>query len=73
MIRWRAPVSGRGQSDADAEAYGFLDGNFIEQFLNYDESSPEMKRIMEGNSEPEKLKMSHRELVHVLETLMGMH
>ena len=66
-------MSGRGQSDADAEAYGFLDGDFIEKFLNYDESSLEMKRIIEGNSEPERLQMSHREIVHVLETLQSMH
>lgn len=66
-------MSGRGPSDTDAEAYGFLDGDFIEQFLNYDELSPEMRRIMEGNSDPERLQLSHRQIVHTLETLQSMH
>lgn len=71
-LRFRAPRNTGGISDADAAAYGFLDGDFLEHYLAID--SPEMiNRVSEGGSAFEKLKLSHDEITGILEQLRSLH
>jgi DNA damage-binding protein 1 len=69
----RAPVGARGKSDADAAAYGFLDGDFLEKFLDYEHPSSETERILKGSIPPEKLKQTYGEIRQSLEALQALH
>jgi len=69
----RAPVGAWGKSDADAAAYGFLDGDFLEKFLDYDHPSSETERILKGSISPEKLKQTYGEIRQSLEALQALH
>ncbi|KAG6831954.1 hypothetical protein H0H92_006555 [Tricholoma furcatifolium] len=71
--RFRAPKSRKGRSDADPSAFGFIDGDFIEQFLAYMGSPDETERILAGNSDPERLTMPVEEIQAVLENLQSFH
>ena len=71
--RYRAPKSTRGPTDADTAATGFLDGDFIEQFLSLMGSKEIVGKIMTGTSDPEKLKVKVEELQTVVESLQSMH
>lgn len=69
----RAPVGEYGKSDADAAAYGFLDGDFLEKFLDYEYPSSEAERILNGSIPPEKLKQTYGEIRQSLEALQALH
>ena len=69
----RAPVGPLGKSDADAAAYGFLDGDFLEKFLDYEHPSSETERILKGSISPEKLKQTYGEIRQSLEALQALH
>ena len=69
----RAPVSEHGRNDADAAAYGFLDGDFLEKFLDYEHPSLETERILNGSIPPEKLKQTYGEIRLLLEALQALH
>jgi DNA damage-binding protein 1 len=70
----RAPVGECGKSDADAAAaYGFLDGDFLEKFLDYEHPSSETERILNGSIPPEKLKQTYGEIKQSLEALQALH
>jgi len=71
--KYRAPVGTRGKSDADAAAYGFLDGDFLEKFLDYHHPSAEMDKVLAGSSPPEKLKQTYGEIRQTLEALRALH
>ena len=71
--KYRAPVSAWGKSDADAAAYGFLDGDFLEKFLHYRHPSAETERVLQGSSPPEKLKQTYGEIRQTLEALQALH
>lgn len=71
--RFRAPHNTRGRSDADVASFGFLDGDFIEQFLTYMGTPGRLEKIIGGHSDPEKLTMPIEEIQLVLENLQGMH
>lgn len=71
--RYRAPKSTRGHTDADMAATGFLDGDFIEQFLSLSGSKEMVQKIMAGTSDPEKLNVKVEELQRVVESLQSMH
>lgn len=71
--RWRAPANSRGRSDAQPTATGFVDGDFLEKWLLYDESSPEVARIREGSNDAERLNIPDEEIRAVLESLQGIH
>jgi len=62
-------------SDADtaAAAYGFLDGDFLEKFLDYRHPSTETERVLQGGSIPEKLKQTYGEIRQSLEALKALH
>ncbi|KAI0061660.1 hypothetical protein BV25DRAFT_1857049 [Artomyces pyxidatus] len=69
--KWRAPVSARGKTDADGSAFGFLDGDFVEKFLDYPQTKAE--GVMKGTSQPERLAQSYKDIRHVLEALQALH
>jgi DNA damage-binding protein 1 len=71
--KYRAPVGTWGKSDADAAAYGFLDGDFLEKFLDYRHPSTETERVLQGGSTPEKLKQTYKEIRQSLEALKALH
>ena len=71
--KYRAPVGTWGKSDADAAAYGFLDGDFLEKFLDYRHPSTETERVLRGGSTPEKLKQTYKEIRQSLEALKVLH
>jgi len=73
QAKYRAPVGTWGKSDADATAYGFLDGDFLEKFLDYPHPSTETERVLQGGSTPEKLKQTYREIRQSLEALKVLH
>ena len=72
-IRWRAPVNGSGRSDAQTTSFGFLDGDFMEKFLELPRTSEEVHKTLTGKSEPEKLEMSYDEFRSTLEILGTLH
>ncbi|KAF9561348.1 hypothetical protein CPC08DRAFT_689138 [Agrocybe pediades] len=70
--RFRAPKNTRGTSDADSSARGFVDGDFLEQFLNV--QSPEtLSKVLKGSSAPEELKLSSDEFAKILQDLQSSH
>ncbi|KAF9013379.1 CPSF A subunit region-domain-containing protein [Cyathus striatus] len=71
--RFRAPRNSRGKSDADSAAFGFMDGDFLEQFLALIGSQEQVDKVITGQSEPERLTIGVDELQEVLENLQGLH
>lgn len=71
--RFRAPKNTRGMSDADGSAYGFVDGDFLEQFLGLLGNPEKLEKVMKGGSEPEALKMSVEDISKFLEQLQSLH
>ncbi|KII87876.1 hypothetical protein PLICRDRAFT_42399 [Plicaturopsis crispa FD-325 SS-3] len=67
---FRAPRSTNGQSEA--ASFGFLDGDFLEQFLAHEPSSATAESIIAGKKEI-PLEMSYGQIQKVLETLQSMH
>ncbi|KAI0084181.1 CPSF A subunit region-domain-containing protein [Irpex rosettiformis] len=66
--KWHTPSNARGTSDAD-QAVGFLDGDFLEQFLTYD--NPDT--LLKGKSRPERVRMEREKMEEVLEKLQSLH
>jgi len=73
MHRYRTPKNVRGRSDAEVSSFGFLDGDFLERFLQYPRDSKELKQIMDGESEPEKLTITEDDIQKALERMQSMH
>ncbi|KAG2145900.1 CPSF A subunit region-domain-containing protein [Suillus clintonianus] len=71
--KYRTPKNARGRSDADASSFGFLDGDFLERFLQFVGKPQALKRIMDGQSEPERLTISADRIQKVLESMQSMH
>lgn len=57
----------------EAVSVGFLDGDFLELFLQYMGDERSLKQIMEGQSEPERLTITPEQLQKVLEGLQSLH
>ncbi|KZV68820.1 hypothetical protein PENSPDRAFT_609570 [Peniophora sp. CONT] len=73
--RWRAPA-GRGgsmRSDADTGAFGFLDGDLLERFLELRPESELFEKVMKGSGPAEELQLSAEKMRGVLETMQGLH
>ncbi|KAL6302826.1 mono-functional DNA-alkylating methyl methanesulfonate N-term-domain-containing protein [Sparassis latifolia] len=66
--KWRAPANLRGASDAES-SFGFLDGDFIEQFLTH----PNPSELLEGKMEAERITLPQPEIRDVLEKLQSLH
>lgn len=73
LLRWRAPKNSRGASDSIGEASGFLDGDFLEHFLDFDSESLEARKAMAGSTNAEQLAISFSEVINVLEQLQAVH
>jgi DNA damage-binding protein 1 len=69
--RYRAPRNANGLSDADASSVGFLDGDFLELFL--DQPAETQGEILKGGSDIERVGMSLSQIQRLLETLQSMH
>ncbi|PCH40170.1 hypothetical protein WOLCODRAFT_67201 [Wolfiporia cocos MD-104 SS10] len=65
---WRAPVTSRGRSDAES-AFGFLDGDFIEQWL----TSSNPNQYLEGEIDAERVTLPPSQIQDVLEKLQSLH
>ncbi|OBZ68977.1 DNA damage-binding protein 1 [Grifola frondosa] len=66
--KWRAPSSSKGHSDAEA-SFGFLDGDFLEQFLTY----PHPDEILQGEVEAERITLPTNHIHDVLEKIQSLH
>ncbi|KAI0337556.1 hypothetical protein BDW22DRAFT_1363933 [Trametopsis cervina] len=66
--KWRAPSSSRGISDGEP-SYGFLDGDFLEQFLTH--SSPD--QLLKGKHRAEWVGVEKKEVEEILERLQSLH
>ena len=42
--------------------YGFIDGDFVERYLGYSADSIEVKKILEGRNQSERLPQSEAEI-----------
>ncbi|KAG6878094.1 hypothetical protein C0993_012421 [Termitomyces sp. T159_Od127] len=71
--RFRAPKNKKGRSDADPAAFGFIDGDFVEQFLSHLGTPDVIEKIMAGHNDPERLTISTEEIQAVLENLQSLH
>jgi DNA damage-binding protein 1 len=69
--RYRAPKDTRGSTDAEGAAFGFIDGDFLEHFPGLTRDA--RQKIMDGKSNPEKLKMSEHKILKILEQLQSLH
>ncbi|THG98601.1 hypothetical protein EW026_g3605 [Hermanssonia centrifuga] len=66
--QWRTPANSRGRSDAD-QAIGFLDGDFLEQFLTH----PHAAQLLEGNNPAKRVALSQHEAEGIVEKLQSRH
>ncbi|KAJ8080825.1 hypothetical protein PM082_017660 [Marasmius tenuissimus] len=75
--KYRAPRIARGRSDADERAYGFIDGDFLEELLSLLEDSPESEaigKILSTSLESlGRIASTKEEIKATLETLHNMH
>jgi len=69
--KYRASKHPRGHSGSESSSFGFLDGDFLEQLLGYDQETVE--RIYAGTCEIERLTMPLSQIHIFLETLRNMH
>ncbi|KAJ7069995.1 mono-functional DNA-alkylating methyl methanesulfonate N-term-domain-containing protein [Mycena amicta] len=68
--RFRTPQSSARRRVAD-EAYGFLDGDFLERLLST--SGDQLLKIEAGSNEPERLKRPIADFQQLLKTLQSLH
>ncbi|EGN98024.1 hypothetical protein SERLA73DRAFT_109335 [Serpula lacrymans var. lacrymans S7.3] len=71
--KFRAPKNAYGRSDAEATSFGFLDGDFLEKFMQFLNDPGPLKSIMDGQGEAERLTISVDRIHRVLERLQSMH
>ncbi|KAF9236524.1 CPSF A subunit region-domain-containing protein [Melanogaster broomeanus] len=71
--KFRAPKNNSGRSDLETTSVGFLDGDFLERFLQFMVDQQSLSQIMEGQTEPERLTISADQIQKVLEGLQSMH
>ena len=66
--RWRTPTNSRGRTDAE-QAVGFLDGDFLEQFLTYSNQD----RLLKCKTTASKINTAPEELERIIEKLQSFH
>lgn len=67
MISWRAFKSERKV----LPSAGFVDGDFVERFLELNDQ--DVEKVMNGGSEAEKMKVTKEALSQLVEELSRMH
>jgi DNA damage-binding protein 1 len=73
LRRYRAPANMRGRSDGQNEATGFLDGDFLEQYLSVVSGSAEADAILQGANAAESIDMTDQQIRTLLESLQSLH
>ncbi|KLO05927.1 hypothetical protein SCHPADRAFT_917631 [Schizopora paradoxa] len=68
----RSPVSAKGKSDGHP-IQGFADGDFLERILDFDPSSKEMQKTLEGKTPAEKIELTQQQIKSILESLRSFH
>lgn len=66
-------MTSRGRSDAQSVSFGFLDGDYLSQFLDYPSSSQIVEGILAGNNDAERLEMPYTEVRTMLESIKSLH
>ena len=66
--RLRAPANPRGRTDAES-SIGFLDGDFLEQFLAH----PEPEQFMEGEVDAERVTLGVDKVREILTEMQSFH
>ncbi len=69
--RRRSPVNINGSLEGDA--IGFIDGDFVERFLQLPKGSVEIANIMKGGNVHETLKVSYEDIIQALEHVQLLH
>lgn len=69
FLRFRSPKCLPGSN----EAFGFLDGDFLERYFSILDDPGKLKKVLEGGSVFEKLKISQQEIQELLEQLQRLH
>ncbi|KAI0695725.1 CPSF A subunit region-domain-containing protein [Cytidiella melzeri] len=66
--KWRTPSNARGGSDAEP-SFGFLDGDFLEQFLVH----PDPDKLLKGKNRAERIRVEREKVNEMLEKLPSLH
>ncbi|EIN12704.1 hypothetical protein PUNSTDRAFT_97523 [Punctularia strigosozonata HHB-11173 SS5] len=69
---WRSPATSRGRTDAETSR-GFLDGDFLEAFLDVPRTSPSLAEILEGENVAERLTLGYERYHQLLESVQALH
>ena len=67
--RARAPATSKGRTDAEAAAFGFLDGDFLESFL----AESRQMQFLRGELDVERVALRQTEAEALLEKLQSLH
>ena len=71
FFRYRAPRDAHGRSDVEQSSFGFVDGDFLEQYLTLSPSA--LEQVKTGQNEAERLDASSTFIKYILEDLQSMH
>lgn len=69
--RWRSVKNSRSGPAGEGEAVGFVDGDFVERFLNL--TVDDAKRVLEGANASRKIRHSYESVTQALEQLQFVH
>ncbi|KDQ09897.1 hypothetical protein BOTBODRAFT_147991 [Botryobasidium botryosum FD-172 SS1] len=69
---WRSPVGTRGLLYGQGSV-GFIDGDYVESFLELDPASPEVEKILQGENKFEALDKTYAEVGRAVEELQFWH
>lgn len=72
LCRWRSPVGTRGLLYGQGSV-GFIDGDYVESFLELDPASPEVEKILQGENKFEALDKTYAEVGRAIEELQFWH
>lgn len=70
---FRAPKTSTCRRETDSSAFGFLDGDFLETFLNIVGEERKVAKVYAGSTDPERLTLPVDDYRRALETLQSMH
>ena len=73
VTSYRAPRNHKGRSDTEISSYGFLDGDFLERFLDHLSSPKLTDKIIKGKGPSETLELTRECIQKVLERLQSLH
>jgi len=68
---WRSPCTPNGLPDG--ESVGFIDGDFVERFLEFQPDSSQSSRVLDGNNASQRIKEGFEGVTQALEQLQLVH